>query len=150
MDARSANLVGTGFALFTYREASAPQRPPQLLPLFPLFDGFLLRQLIMSKKHEDRLLAVFVLAFQFEKAGFSLQESLVEFYLSHVNNWDLVDDSAPKTLGNWLLNKDQAILFRLIFLDLYYPQMPRTCLRYAIEKFPEPLRLAYLQGTRAT
>ncbi len=40
MDARSANLVGTGFALFTYREASAPSEAAKLLPLFPLFDGF--------------------------------------------------------------------------------------------------------------
>ncbi len=35
MDARSANLAGTGFALFAYKEVPAPQRLQQLLPLFP-------------------------------------------------------------------------------------------------------------------
>jgi hypothetical protein len=34
------------------------------------------------------------------------------------------------------------------FLDQFYLQMPRTMLRYAIEKFPQPLRLDYLQGRR--
>ncbi len=32
------------------------------------------------------------------------------------------------------------------FLKIYYKEMPRTMLRYAIERFPEPLRLAYLKG----
>ena len=32
------------------------------------------------------------------------------------------------------------------FLLPRYKQMPRTMLRYAIERFPEPKRLAYLHG----
>ncbi len=34
------------------------------------------------------------------------------------------------------------------FLARYYKQMPRTMLRYAIERFPEEERLAYLHGTK--
>jgi len=32
------------------------------------------------------------------------------------------------------------------FLKTYYRQMPRTMLRYAIERFPEVKRRAYLEG----
>lgn len=41
---------------------------------------------------------------------------IIEFYLTHsarVNNWDLVDLSAHKLLGAWLLDKDRAVLYRL-------------------------------------
>lgn len=34
-----------------------------------------------------------------------------------------------------------------VFLQTHYRQMPRTMLRYAIERFPEKRRLAYLKGT---
>jgi 3-methyladenine DNA glycosylase AlkD len=34
------------------------------------------------------------------------------------------------------------------FLVEYYKEMPRTMLRYAIEKLPETERLAYLHGTK--
>jgi len=34
------------------------------------------------------------------------------------------------------------------FLERHYKQMPRTMLRYAIERFPEKERLSYLHGTK--
>jgi len=54
-----------------------------------------------------------------------------------------------KAVG-WMLRemgkKDQALETQ--FLDKHYRDMPRTLLRYAIEKYPEKDRQAYLKGLR--
>jgi 3-methyladenine DNA glycosylase AlkD len=58
-------------------------------------------------------------------------------------------DLIHKATG-WMLReagkKDQQKL--IDFLDLYSPHMPRTMLRYAIEKFPEEQRKSYLKTGR--
>jgi len=169
-----------------------------------------LRSLLSSKIHEERLIALFILIFHYQKT--KNKTELINFYLKntkHINNWDLVDLSAPRLLGDYLLNNDRKIIYKLAnskdlwekriavlatfmlikhnqyedtlnistillndqhdlihkavgwalreigkkdqkveetFLHQHYQTMPRTMLRYAIEKFPEPLRKQYLHS----
>lgn len=172
--------------------------------------------LLHSEWHEERLLALLVLGRRFSRAKQdpATQQHLVNLYLAHtkwINNWDLVDSSAPHILGAWLLRRDRAVLDSLAastslweqriailatqafirvgdfadtlrlsalflshphdlmhkacgwmlrevgkrdlqplraFLDQHAAQMPRTMLRYAIEKLPEKPRQAYLAMQR--
>ncbi len=176
----------------------------QDLPL-PVISHFL-----WSEFNEERLFALIILVMQYKKADISTKEKIYQFYLKnskHVNNWNLVDNSAHHIVGAHLWNQDRKILLQLAssknlwerrisivatwhfikhqdfdytthisklllndqedlmhkacgwmlrevgkqnegvlinFLDLYTHLMPRTMLRYAIEKFPEPTRKHYL------
>ncbi|OGD67684.1 DNA alkylation repair protein [Candidatus Campbellbacteria bacterium RIFOXYC2_FULL_35_25] len=173
-----------------------------------------IQKLLNSNIHEERLVGLFILIDKYQKSGVSVtqQKQIFDFYLKNtksINNWDLVDLSAPKITGRYLLEKDRNILYKLAesknlwekriailstfafirenqfddtlkiseillndnhdlihkavgwalrevgkrdmkeeekFLKKYYKKMPRTTLRYAIEKFPEGLRLKYLKG----
>lgn len=62
---------------------------------------FVLR-LLRSKYHEERLTALIILDDQFRGGTPELQRVIVDAYLEHrqfINNWDLVDVSAPNILG---------------------------------------------------
>lgn len=169
--------------------------------------------LLSSSIHEFRSIALMILVHQFSRADTKFRRTIYSFYLSHtsgINNWDLVDGSAPNIIGTHLLEqKDRSILYKLAlssdlwkkriaiistlafirsgqftdtlqiaqillgdphdlihkavgwmlrevgkrnrpllegFLRQHYRQLPRTTLRYAIEKFSPPLRQQYLQG----
>ncbi len=75
--------------------------------------------LLKSKFHEFRLTALLILVLKYEKAtDLKTKKEIVDFYLNHsfwINNWDLVDLSVYKILGNYLLTSEDKddILNRL-------------------------------------
>ena len=171
------------------------------------------RKLLNSPYHEERLFALLLLVYQFEKAGEKQRSVIYRLYLDNtarINNWDLVDSSAPQIVGTYLENRNRAVIHKLSrsnslwerriavmstlhfiklhqfddtlalatrlledeedlihkavgwmlreignrnpdaekrYLSKHYKRMPRTMLRYAIERFPEPERKQYLKGT---
>lgn len=189
-----------------------------------------IQKLLNSPIHEYRMVGLVILTYKYESltkksSRKSIEESeqkeilkekkkIYAFYIKNlkaVNNWDLVDVTTPKVVGQWLDDSGESreILYKLarsrdlwknrvailatfpfikqgdfkdilklselllhhehdlmhkaigwmlrevgkisqvdeeIFLQKHYKTMPRTMLRYAIEKFPEPLRQTYLRG----
>lgn len=169
-------------------------------------------KLLHSPYHEDRIVALLILIHHYAAGNDAAKTEVYNSYLKHarlVNNWDLVDSSAPQIVGAYLSNKDREVLYRLArsnnlwerriailatlhfikhgevadtlklalvlladsedlihkavgwmlrevskrdlksaedFLRKHCQRMPRTMLRYAIERFPEPKRLRYLSG----
>ena len=72
-------------------------------------------ELLKSKIHEERLIALLILVYRFEKNS-NEQRRIYEFYLKNlkfVNNWDLVDLSSHHIIGEYLLDKPKDILFEL-------------------------------------
>jgi len=170
------------------------------------------KTMLGSKYHEERLLSLFIMVDQFSKGDQKKKKSIYELYLKNtrfINNWDLVDSSAHRIVGPYLMDESKALLYELAqsvlmwerriaimstfhyikndtftdtlkiarmllsdkedlihkavgwmlreigkrhlqseetFLIKHYHNMPRTMLRYAIEKFPEPKRQRYLKG----
>ena len=167
-----------------------------------------IEMLLESEWHECRLCALLMLIEKYRKEP----DEAVHFYLTHtkgINNWDLVDLSAPYILGDYLKDKtDRNVMYglagssvmwerriavvstlmlirdgqlddtfrlaemlidsrhdlmqksigwmlreagkrdeeRLVrFLENHRHEMPRTMLRYAIEKFPEPERREFMR-----
>jgi 3-methyladenine DNA glycosylase AlkD len=168
--------------------------------------------LLTSDVHEERLTSLFILVRRFTKGDDDERDQIYRTVLANtdrINNWDLVDSSAPYIVGPWLIDKDRSVLDRLAgsrllwdrriaimatfafiragdfqwtfrlserllhdphdlvhkavgwmlrevgnrdraaeeeFLARRYRVMPRTMLRYAIEKFEPQRRKAYLSG----
>jgi 3-methyladenine DNA glycosylase AlkD/HD superfamily phosphodiesterase len=73
----------------------------------------LTEKLLQSEWHEVRMCAVLLLVEKFKNQ----KEAVLEIYLRNtdrINNWDLVDLSAPQIVGGSLLNKsDRSLLYRL-------------------------------------
>jgi 3-methyladenine DNA glycosylase AlkD len=169
-------------------------------------------RLLRSPFHEERAVALLIFVRRFARAEPAGRKRIYDLYLSHtafINNWDLVDASAPQVVGAHLFDKSRKPLYTLArsrslwgrrisivatayfirqhdfgdtlaiaerlladkedlihkavgwmlrevgkrdgdaarrFLVAHYQRMPRTMLRYAIERFPEAERQAYLKG----
>lgn len=72
-----------------------------------------LDKLLSSRYNEERLLALLILIEKYKKEN---KERLVDFYLknlNYVNNWNLVDLSCYKLLGNYYLDKSKDIFYDL-------------------------------------
>lgn len=168
-------------------------------------------ELLQSKIHEHRLVALLILVEQFSKGDEGKRKEIVELYLKNtqwINNWDLVDLSAHKILGEYYWDKPKNVLYELAesenlwekrisiistftfihkesyeeslkiaemlvnddhdlihkgvgwmlreigkrdqakeeeFLMKHYKTMPRTMLRYSIEKFDKEKKLFYMK-----
>ena len=72
--------------------------------------------LIHSPIHEDRMLALIVLIWRFETTQEHDRKQIYKYYLDNlnfINNWDLVDISAPRIVGGYLFSKSRKPLYRL-------------------------------------
>jgi len=77
-------------------------------------------ELLNSEIHEERLISLLLLIEKYKKANFEEKREIFNFYLKNtgnINNWDLVDLSAPGIVGDFLLDKDRQILYELARSD---------------------------------
>lgn len=107
--------------------------------------------LLEDPYHEVRLCGFLVLVDKYQKTKLPEEkEALVNFYLAHArkaNNWDLVDLSAPKILGDWLRDKERTILYELAQSDSLWEQRIAMVSTWTIirqDDFDDTLRLAEL------
>jgi 3-methyladenine DNA glycosylase AlkD len=76
-----------------------------------------IRRLLHNPFHEVRLTALLIMVAQFERGGTALRERLFRTYLAntrHINNWDLVDLSAPRIVGAHIASRPRPLLQRLV------------------------------------
>lgn len=73
-------------------------------------------KLLVSRIHEERSTALFILVDQFNRGDDRTRGQIFRLYmrrLRFINNWDLVDTSAAPIVGGWLEDKPRGLLDRL-------------------------------------
>ncbi len=82
-----------------------------------------LQILLDSKVHEKRLIALLILMHKYKKSRENQRYEILDFYLKNtknINNWDLVDLSCGEIVGNFLLDKNRDILYKLANSNLLW------------------------------
>ncbi len=106
--------------------------------------------LLHSPIHEERLLALMILVDGYARADAAGRAKIYALYLEHldrVNNWDLVDTSAPYIVGPHLAERSREILFRLARAkNLWHRRVAMLATFHFIRQndFADALRLAEL------
>ena len=94
-------------------------------------------ELLQSQWHECRLCALLMLVERFKKSGEKERKLIYDFYLSQtarINNWDLVDLSAPGIVGEYLKDKSRDDLYRLADGALLWEQRIAVVSTYTLIK----------------
>lgn len=80
-------------------------------------------RLLASDVHEERLTSLFILVRKFAKGTEEDRGRVFDLVLANtdrINNWDLVDSSAPYIVGPWLMDRDRSVLDRLAASSLVW------------------------------
>ena len=74
------------------------------------------KKILKSKYHGFRIVGLCILMHKFKKGNSKQKKQIYDIYLDstrYINNWDLVDISAPNIMGEYLLDRDRKILYKL-------------------------------------
>ncbi|MBI5793609.1 DNA alkylation repair protein [Candidatus Uhrbacteria bacterium] len=115
----SARFFKTGKGQYGEGDVFVGLTVPELRTITKNYRDAPLRELTLllrCREHEFRLAALIILAEQFERAAEAEQKKIYEMYLANtkwINNWDLVDSSAPNIVGAYLHTRAKTPLFTL-------------------------------------
>jgi len=107
-----------------------------------------IKTLLNSNIHEKRSIAILILIEQYKKSSPHEKEIIFDFYIENskqINNWDLVDLSAPNIVGDFLLEKPKDILYELAKSDNLWQKRISIISTYTFIKnnqFEDTLRIA--------
>ncbi|MGS2616828.1 DNA alkylation repair protein [Micromonospora sp. LZ34] len=93
--------------------------------------------LLKSSVHEERLTSLFILVRKFAKGDEEERGRIFGIILANtnrINNWDLVDSSAPYIVGPWLIDKDRSVLDRLAGSSLVWDRRIAVMATFAFIK----------------
>lgn len=97
-----------------------------------------IEKLLASPIHEHRFVALEILVAKYEKGTPSEQNEIFDFYLTQtarINNWDLVDTSAPYIVGEHLKGASKARLRQLARSELLWDRRIAIVATLAFIKF---------------